>query len=539
MDVLRRLGGLLALALLLTARAAPAQVALPTANAQVTAGAAAPLVVWNRPIIELRASIGGTTAEERVARARRRIEELPVSAYADPIQAIPSTVGTVEGVFVSVGSQLVFAILPEDLEPESGQTLESAGQTAVAQLTAALQARADQRRAPVIIQGLSLSVLATLLLLLALRLIGKFRRRAQERPITTKISGRAKIFGVDLGQALTAIERGLSKLTALGAMIVALYIWLTFVLGQFPFTQPWGRQLGQHLSQLLLKFGTGILGAMPGLFAVLLIFLLARLTVRAISGFFQSVESGQIELDWLEPETARATRQLVVVLAWSFAIIVAYPYIPGSASPVFKGVSVFLGVMATFGSAGVVNHLVSGLVIVYSRSCKPGDVIRAGEIEGLVTVVGVLSTKIVTRKREEITVPNAVLVGTSITNYTRLAREHGAMISTTVTIGYDAPWRQVHELLIRAADRTPDIKKTPAPFVYQRSLSDFYVEYELRAHITDPAERLPILSALHAEIQDAFNEAGVQIMSPHFETQPDGKVWVPRSAWRGLPPEAS
>jgi small-conductance mechanosensitive channel len=187
----------------------------------------------------------------------------------------------------------------------------------------------------------------------------------------------------------------------------------------------------------------------------------------------------------------------------------------------------------------VVNHLVSGLVIVYSRSCKPGDVIRVGEIEGIVTVVGVLSTKIVTRKREEITVPNAVLVGTSITNYTRLAREHGAMISTTVTIGYDAPWRQVHELLTRAADRTPDIKKTPAPFVYQRSLSDFYVEYELRAHITDPAERLPILSALHAEIQDAFNEAGVQIMSPHFENQPDGKVWVPRSAWRGLPPQAS
>ena len=147
MDVLRRLGGLLALALLLMARAAPAQVALPTANAQVTAGAAAPLVVWNRPIIELRASIGGTTAEERVARARRRIEELPVSAYADPIQALPSTVGTLEGIFVSVGAQLVFAILPEDLEPESGQTLESAGQTAVAQLTAALQARADQRRA--------------------------------------------------------------------------------------------------------------------------------------------------------------------------------------------------------------------------------------------------------------------------------------------------------------------------------------------------------------------------------------------------------
>ena len=538
MGVLRRPGLLLAVALLLGSRAAPAQVALPTAEGQVTAGAAAPLVVWNRPIIELRANIGATTAEERVARAQRRIEALPVAAYADPIQAIPSKVGTLDGVFISVGSQLVFAILPEDLEPESGETLEGAGQKAVAQLTAALQARADQRRLPIILRGVALSAVATVLLLLALRLIGKVRRRALERPITIKLSGHTKVLGVDLGQALTAIERGLSKLTALSATVVVVYLWLAFVLGQFPFTQPWGAQLGAYLGRLLLHFGTGILQALPGLFAVLLIFLLARLATRAINGFFQSVESGQIELDWLEPETARATRRVAIVLAWCFAVIVAYPYVPGSQSPVFKGVSVFLGLMATFGSAGVVNHLVSGLVIVYSRSCKPGDVVRVGDIEGLVTVVGVLSTKIVTRKREEITVPNAVLVSTSITNYSRLAREHGAMISTTVTIGYDAPWRQVHELLLRAADRTKDVKKTPAPFVYQRSLSDFYVEYELRAHIENPQERLPILSALHAEIQDAFNEAGVQIMSPHFESQPDGKVWVPRSAWRGLPPEA-
>jgi len=528
----------LALALVLVAGTAPAQVALPTTGTTVTVGAAAPLVVWNRPIIELRANLDGTTAEERVARAERRIEALPVSAFSDPIQAVPAAVGNLHGVFVTVGSQLVFAILPEDLDTESGETLVAAGQRAATQLAAALQARADQRRTPVILKGLGLTALATVLLLLALRLISQVRRRALERPMTTKIAGRVKILGIHLGQALTAIERGISKLTALSAVIVALYLWLTFVLGQFPFTQPWSRELGGYLGGLLRTFGIGILGAMPGLFAVVVIFLLARISVRAITRFFQGVESGQIELDWLEPETARATRRLVVLLVWCFAVVVAYPYIPGSASPVFKGVSVFLGLMATLGSAGVVNHLVSGLVIVYSRSCKPGDVIRVGDIEGIVTVVGVLSTKIVTRKREEITVPNAVLVGTSITNFSRLAGPQGAMLSTTVTIGYDAPWRQVHELLLRAADRTGGLRKDPKPFVYQRSLSDFYVEYELRAHIDNPENRLPILSDLHAEIQDAFNEAGVQIMSPHFETQPDGKVWVPRSAWRGIPPAA-
>ena len=229
---------------------------------------------------------------------------------------------------------------------------------------------------------------------------------------------------------------------------------------------------------------------------------------------------------------------MVVLLVWIFAIVVAYPYIPGSQTPVFKGISVFVGLMATLGSAGVVNHLVSGLVIVYSRSCKPGDFIKVGEIEGVVTQVGVLSTKISTRKKTEITVPNAVLVGTSITNYTRLAREDGEMITTTVTIGYDAPWRQVQELLLKAAGRTAGIRKAPAPFVHQRALSDFYVEYELLARIEQPRERPEVLSRLHAEIQDAFNEAGVQIMSPHFEGQPEGKVWVPKTAWHGRSPEA-
>ena len=216
----------LALAFVLMAGTAPAQVALPAAGTTVTVGAAAPLVVlWNRPIIELRANLDGTTAEERVARARRRIEALPISAFSDPIQAVPATVGDLKGVFVTVGSQLVFAILPEDLDTESGETLVAAGQNAAAQLTTALKARADQRRTPVILKGLGLTALATVLLLLVLRLISRVRRRALDRPMTAKIAGRVKILGVHLGQALTAIERGISKLTALSAVIVALYLW--------------------------------------------------------------------------------------------------------------------------------------------------------------------------------------------------------------------------------------------------------------------------------------------------------------------------
>jgi len=146
-----------------------------------------------------------------------------------------------------------------------------------------------------------------------------------------------------------------------------------------------------------------------------------------------------------------------------------------------------------------------------------------------------LSSKVVTRKREEITIPNAVLVGDTVTNYTRQAGEEGAIVSTTVTIGYDAPWRQIHGLLLQAAGRTAQIRGNPQPFVLQRALSDFFVEYELRFHIDRPEERVPVLSELHAQIQDAFNEAGVQIMSPHFESQPDRVVYVPRAKWHSAP----
>lgn len=536
MTVLRRLRfALLALGLLGVARALPAQVALPTSGATVQVGTPASLEVWNRPVVELRATVNGVTAQERVDRARQRIEALPVSASKDPILAMPTTMGSLSGVFITVGGRFIVALLPEDLDPEASQSLTVAGNEAAGRLSAALEARADQRRLPILFRGIALSLVATLLLLLVLRVVGRMRRRTVEHPFTAAVSQRATIFGINLAEALTAIELALAKLTAMSVIVVALYLWLTFVFGQFPFTQPWGRELGGYLRQLLQTFGQGILGAIPGLFAVALIFLLSRVAARAIGGFFKRVESGALEIEWLEPETAKATRRVVLVLVWIFAAVVAYPYIPGSQTPVFKGISVFVGLMATLGSAGIVNHLLSGLVIVYSRSCKPGDFIKVGEIEGVVTVVGVLATKVVTRKRAEITVPNAVLVGTSITNYSRLAREDGEMIFTTVTIGYDAPWRQVEELLLKAAARTPGLRATPAPHVHQGALSDFYVEYELLARIEDPRQRPAVLSRLHGEIQDAFNEAGVQIMSPHFEGQPEQKVWVPRSAWQGRP----
>jgi small-conductance mechanosensitive channel len=243
-----------------------------------------------------------------------------------------------------------------------------------------------------------------------------------------------------------------------------------------------------------------------------------------VNRFFRSVEIGWLRVSWLEAETARATRRLAIVLIWIFALTVAYPYIPGSQSDAFKGISVFVGLMISLGSAGFVNQLMSGLVIVYSRALKPGDFVQVGDSEGTITEVGMLSTKMVTPIRHEVTIPNAVLVGSKVTNFSRLAdKDTGSVVPTEVTIGYDTSWRQVHAMLQIAAERTPSVRREPKPVVIQRALSDFYVAYQLLVSIDKPETRRAVLSELHASIQDVFNEYGVQIMSPNFENQPEGK----------------
>jgi small-conductance mechanosensitive channel len=284
-----------------------------------------------------------------------------------------------------------------------------------------------------------------------------------------------------------------------------------------------------------LEFGRGALAAIPGLIAVVIIVLIARWGARLINTVFQEFEKGRLSFPWLERETSRTTRTLLIAVVWLFALVVAYPYIPGSDTDAFKGLSVLIGLMITLGSTGLINQIISGLFVIYSKSVKAGDYVRIGDIEGEVINVGSLATKLRTPRQEEITMPHSVLVGTATTNYSRLAGEDGMVITVSVTIGYDVPWRQVHALLLLGASRTPGIRQEPPPRVLQRELSDFYVQYHLLAHLEEGESRAAVLSELHAQIQDAFNEHGTQIMSPHFEAQPKKPVLVPKSAWYAPP----
>jgi small-conductance mechanosensitive channel len=495
------------------------------------AGEQAPLVFWNRQIHVFRSYVNQLSPAERAAKARERLAALPADSSEWNIVASPMTVGQYTGVVVSVNDQYVFGIVKEDLDQDSNETLQAASDRVTAQLRAALEARAQQRSVRLLLRSIGLSIAATVVLLFALWLLIRATRRLKGQHGPREQARKIALGGFDVQPMLVSLRRTLTTLTGWAAAVFVVYVWLTFVLLRFPYTQPWGQQLGAFLFSIFVTIGSGIVNSIPGLFTVVVIFLLTRVVVRVVNRVFRQVETGDLTLPWLHADTARATRYLVLVMVWIFAIVIAYPYVPGSNTDAFKGVSVLLGVMISLGSAGLVNQIMSGLVVVYSRALKPGEFVQIGDDLGIVSDVGMLSTKMITRKKEEITIPHAVLVGAKTVNYSRHAANGEAQLGTMITIGYDAPWRQVHELLLAAASRTNGVRKDPAPRVWQTALSNFYVEYELVIHLDRPEQRLPILSELHMHIQDAFNEAGVQIMSPAFESQPEEKVIVPKSQW--------
>ena len=343
------------------------------------------------------------------------------------------------------------------------------------------------------------------------------------------------LFRIDVLPHIAAAVYGILRLLVWILTLFLTYVWVTLSLRRFPYTEPWGQQAGSYVLNSLRDLASTVINSLPGLLMVVLIFALTRWIVRMANVFFEQVATGGISISWMDADVAHATKRIFAAIAWIFAIIVAYPYIPGSHTEAFKGLSVFFGLVISLGSTGIINQIMSGLFVVYSKALKTGEWVKVNETEGKVLEVGLLAAKISTIEGQEVTIPNSVLVGTSTRNYTRIGHADGMSISSTITIGYDAPWRQVHALLELAAKRTPNISKASKPSVVQKQLSDFYVEYTLVARLDDESLRIETVSNLNSAIQDAFNEFGVQIMSPHYMIQPDASVIVPREKWDAEP----
>lgn len=488
------------------------------------------LVLFNRPIAEVRSSLGGLDAEERVARAERRFADLSPAERAAPVTTAAFNHAGEQGLSLLVGQRPIFALMPQDLDPEDNLSLTAAAERAQRHLGLALAAQRAQSDPSVVARGVGLSLAialgASLSVLLAWRLRQRLDRAAREHSATVQTGARAYLRLFQLRLMAGGVWLLLSGL---------LFAATVGVLMSFPWTQPWASGMTTFVHDLGGWALAGLTGAVPGLFTIAFVLLIARAVQEALAMFLAHVQSGRLRVPFIHPETTGATRRLLNVLVWGTALAVAYPYLPGAESAAFKGVSVLFGLMITLGSTGLVSQLMGGLVVVYSRSLKRGDFVAINGVEGVVSDVGALAVKVTNMRNEEITLPNSVITASAIHNYSKLAGQQGTLVSTQVTIGYDTPWRQVHALLTTAALSAPGVRDQPTPFVYQRALSDFYVSYELFAHIDRPLERVAILSALHAAIQDEFNRHGVQIMSPHFYEQPAQPVVVPPGQWFAAP----
>jgi small-conductance mechanosensitive channel len=316
-------------------------------------------------------------------------------------------------------------------------------------------------------------------------------------------------------------------------VLVISHQWLSFVLARYPYTRPWADVLDDFLLGLASRIGRAVADAVPGLLTALVIFAIARAVTKLADGFFERVHDGQIRLGWLDADVVVPSRRIAKVVVWLFALAMAYPYLPGAGTEAFKGLSVLVGLMVSLGASNLVGQAASGLILTYGRVFRRGDYVRVAEHEGTVTELGVFATRIRTGLGEELTISNSSILGATTKNYSRAVKGAGFVLDTTVTIGYDTPWRQVHAMLVEAALQTPGVLADPTPQVFQTALSDWYPEYRLvcQAVPSEPRPRALILSALHANIQDVFNQYGVQIMSPQYVLDPSEPKLVPRSKW--------
>jgi small-conductance mechanosensitive channel len=271
----------------------------------------------------------------------------------------------------------------------------------------------------------------------------------------------------------------------------------------------------------------------PSLLFVIVIALLVRWSIRLVGFFFHQVRDGRLTFANFPAEWAEPTHKIARVLLIAFGVVVAFPYLPASDSPAFAGVSVLMGLLISLASSSSLSNMIAGLVLTYTGAFRLGDRVKVGDTYGDIVETSLLATRIRTIKNEEVTIPNGIVLNSSVTNYSRAAKTLGVVLHTSVTIGYDAPWRKVHQLLIDAALATPGVLMEPKPFVWQTSLDDFYVTYEINAYTDAPREMPDIYASLHARIQDAFYEAGVEIMSPHYTSLRDGNTVAIPEPFRG------
>jgi small-conductance mechanosensitive channel len=334
------------------------------------------------------------------------------------------------------------------------------------------------------------------------------------------------------------VQRTLGMVAALLALLGG-YLYLGYVLQLFPWTRAFRNSLSSILLGPLATLGTGAVGFIPNLVFLVILALLVRSLLRVVRLFFRRVGDGTLALPGFEAEWALPTDRIVRLLMIAFALVIAYPHIPGSGSEAFKGVTLLFGLLFSLGSSSFISNLLAGQSLAFRKAFRVGDRVKVGDHVGDVAQIRLLTTYLSTPKNERIVIPNSQILNGEIVNYSSLAQDAGLILHTIVGIGYQTPWRQVEAMLLEAAGRTPGLLQQPPPFVLQKVLGTFAVDYEINAYCDNPRAMFPLYSALHRNILDVFNEYDVQIMTPAYEGDPEQPKVVRREQWYAAPADSA
>jgi len=484
-----------------------------------------PVKIEGREILRLWGPTPPFTLEERAAQVESRIESIAQRSRAERIPI--TTVETGLGIVLLTQNAHILVITEADAAGAGVPRAELAARYAAAIQDAVFgykQSHTFLAYVFSIAKALAAWAVFALFCWLAVRgfraagasIRSRFKRRSAatgSRGVTLLLWEKATIFALILLRILAGIF-----------LLFQFSFVISFTLGLFPGTAHISTTFLDYLKNTFTAIGLAFLDYLPSGGFVVIVSILTHYLLRFLKLISVAAERGDITVPIFSAETARPTYQLLRIGVIIFAVVVAYPYLPGGQSEAFKGVSLFLGVLISLSSGSIVANLFAGIVLTYMRPYKLGDRILVSGTLGAVIHKNLLVTRIRTFKNEEVIIPNSAILGGQILNYSSFAKEEGFTLNTTVTIGYDAPWRKVHEIMLEAARRTDGVKQSPEPYILQKSLNDFHVSYQLNAFSDRPEEWEKLYSRLHQNIQDCFNEAGVEIMSPTFFGIRDGNT---------------
>ena len=499
-----------------------------------------PVLLGDKILFYLATEAEGQKLEKRAEVVSERIKKI-----ADSPRFKVDSIGTKDLnepiTFIVTGNEILSAILDHDAVSK-GKSRQQLATEYSQVIRTAIEKYREERSLKQLIYGVLYTFVTTIILIAILILIGtikhKIDQRVEERLKVSEKGIQIKSIEIVRAEKINELLRVSIKGIRLILVLIFLYIYLQLVLGFFPATRSIANQILGYVLSPLITIGKGFSKNIPNLVFITILVLLVRYILKAMKIFFLGIEKERVTIHGFYPEWAKSTYRLLSFLVIAFGVVIAFPYIPGSDSPAFKGVSVFVGVLFSLGAQSSVSNIIAGFALTYRRAFLVGDRVRIADFAGDVLDTRLQVTILRTVKNEEIIVPNSMILNSHVINYSAKARERGLILHTAVTIGYDTPWRQVHEMLLMAARKTPGLLAEPEPFVLQKSLDDFYVTYELNVYTDKPEKMTVFYSELHQNILDVFNEYGVQIMSPNYVADRAEPTIVTKERWYTPPAKA-